>query len=196
LLVCTAVLSFLGAFLLIRYKLKEASKEEYIADMSSKGIKIVASPENGSLHVQDIETGGAGTQDPGSPVTDSPQTHADMNNTDPEYERAFPMRRGSMQTEPPIFSRNPHLEQVGFWSPTISSHTLSRVHSLCIVLAGVGFVLAIMGIMLYVWALQPREVSILVTTFFSAAVVATFGAIFLPDHSIMEIMARYKLKPF
>jgi len=178
--VYAAVLSFLGAFLLIRYKLKEATREEYFADIT-KGVRIVASPENGSFHVHDIETGGpqvddAQTHEP----EDSPQTHAsDLRHaTDIQHEPHLPRR---MASEPPIFSRDPHLEQVGFWSPNISSHMLSRVHALCITLAGVGFILAIMGILLYAWALQTREVSIFVTVSLGAAIIATQGVLFLPD---------------
>ncbi|KAG0708714.1 hypothetical protein DFH29DRAFT_994129, partial [Suillus ampliporus] len=148
--VYAAILSFLAAFLLIRYKLKEASNEELFAEGRAKGFRIVASPLNGSFHVKDI----------GRP---------------PSLKRM-----GSEPAEPPIFARDPHLEQVGFWSPTISSHMLSRVHTLCILLAGVGFMLAIMGIITYAWALQPKEVSIFATVCLGVAVLM-MGVLLLPD---------------
>ncbi|KAG1846374.1 hypothetical protein C8R48DRAFT_733303 [Suillus tomentosus] len=148
-----------AAFLLIRYKLKEASNEELFAEGRAKGFQITASPVNGAFHVEDK----------GMPE-----------DTDTKYvPRALP-RMGSTPAEPPIFARDPHLEQVGFWNLTISSHLLSRVHALCILFAGIGFVLAIMGILTYAWALQPNEVSIFVTVCFGAAVLA-MGVLLLPD---------------
>ncbi|KAG1746470.1 hypothetical protein EDB19DRAFT_1826453 [Suillus lakei] len=155
--VYAAVLSFLAAFLLIRYKLKEASNEELFAEGKAKGFKITASPVDGSF-----------------------QTNTSENNTDTKRGLPALQRMGSTPAEPPIFVRDPHLEQVGFWSPTISSHLLSRVHALCILLAGIGFILAIMGIMTYAWALQPKEVSIFATVCFGGAVLGMV-TLFLPD---------------
>lgn len=170
--VFAAVLSFLAAFLLIRYKLKEASNEELFAEGRAKGFQITASPVDGSFHVQDIERD-AQKFDPDNSGTSD-------NYTDTKGGPPALQRMGSQPAEPPIFVRDPHLEQVGFWSPTISSHLLSRVHALCILLAGIGFILAIMGIMTYAWALQPKEVSIFVTVCFGAALLA-MGMLFLPD---------------
>ncbi|KAG0702861.1 hypothetical protein DFH29DRAFT_472501 [Suillus ampliporus] len=166
--VYAAILSFLAAFLLIRYKLKEASNEELFAEGRAKGFRIVASPLNGSFHVKDVERD---AQDPDP--EDSPQKNR---SDDPPSLK----RMGSEPAEPPIFARDPHLEQVGFWSPTISSHMLSRVHTLCILLAGVGFMLAIMGIITYAWALQPKEVSIFATVCLGVAVLM-MGVLLLPD---------------
>lgn len=75
---------------------------------------------------------------------------------------ATALRTESWPVEPPIFSSNPHLELVGILSGD-SSHLLSRIHTLCIVLAAVGFLLVILGIMLYTWAAHPLEVSVFVT---------------------------------
>lgn len=173
--VYAAVLSFLAAFLLIRYKLKEASNEELFAEGKAKGFQITASPVNGSFQVHDIERDAQDDDD----LKKSSQMD---NKTDTKYNPPVLQRMGSNPAEPPIFAREPHLEQVGFWSPTISSHLLSRVHSLCIFLAGFGFVLAIMGIITYAWALQPKEVSVFISVCFGGAVLA-MGALFLPDHN-------------
>ncbi|KAG1824344.1 uncharacterized protein BJ212DRAFT_1475650 [Suillus subaureus] len=178
--VYAAVLSFLAAFLLIRYKLKEASNEELFAEGRAKGFQITASPVNGSFHVQDIERDAQNNDAQKFDPENSPQTGTSDNHADTKYAPPVLQRMGSQPAEPPIFVRDPHLEQVGFWSPTISSHLLSRVHALCIILAGVGFILAIMGIMTYAWALQPKEVSIFVTVCFGAAVLA-MGVLLLPD---------------
>lgn len=173
--VYAAVLSFLAAFLLIRYKLKEASNEELFAEGKAKGFQITASPVTGSFQVHDIERDAQDDDD----LKKLSQTD---NKTDNKYNPPVLQRVGSTPAEPPIFAREPHLEQVGFWSPTISSHLLNRVHSLCIFLAGFGFVLAIMGIITYAWALQPKEVSVFVSVCFGGAVLA-MGALFLPDHN-------------
>jgi hypothetical protein len=156
---------------LIRYKLKEASNEEFFAEGKAKGLQITASPVDGSFHVQDIER---------DAQSNDAQKFDPDNSTDGQHDPPALRRMGSQPAEPPIFVRDPHLEQVGFWSPTISSHLLSRVHALCIILAGIGFILAIMGIITYAWALQPKEVGIFVTVCFGAAVLA-MGVFFLPD---------------
>lgn len=179
--VYAAVLSFLAAFLLIRYKLKEASNEELFAEGRAKGFQITASPVDGSFHVHDIERDAQNNDAQKFDLENSPQMGTSDDNTETKYSPPMLPRMGSTPAEPPIFVRDPHLEQVGFWSPTISSHLLSRVHSLCILLAGIGFILAIMGIMTYAWALQPKEVSIFVSVCFGGAVLA-MGVFFLPDH--------------
>ncbi|KAG1794403.1 uncharacterized protein HD556DRAFT_1442969 [Suillus plorans] len=174
--VYAAVLSFLAAFLLIRYKLKEASNEELFAEGRAEGFQITASPVNGTFHVEDVERDAqTRTFNP-----ENPPQKGMPEDTDTKYDpRALP-RMGSTPAEPPIFARDPHLEQVGFWNLTISSHLLSRVHALCILFAGIGFALAIMGILTYAWALQSKEVSIFVTVCFGAAVLA-MGVLLLPD---------------
>ncbi|KAG2069661.1 hypothetical protein BDR04DRAFT_678906 [Suillus decipiens] len=174
--VYAAVLSFLAAFLLIRYKLKEASNEELFAEGRAKGFQIT-SPVNGSTYVEDIERD---AQNNDAQTFDRPQTDTSDNNADTKHDHPALPRMGSTPAEPPIFARDPHLEQVGFWNVTISSHLLSRVHALCIFFAGIGFVLAIMGVIMYAWALQPKEVSIFVSVCFGVAVFA-MGVLFLPD---------------
>ncbi|KAG2159159.1 uncharacterized protein EDB93DRAFT_449034 [Suillus bovinus] len=178
--VYAAVLSFLAAFLLIRYKLKEASNEELFAEGRAKGFQITASPVTGAFQVQDIERDAQNNDnDVDKFDPENPQKGTSENNMDTKYAPAL-SRMGSTPAEPPIFAREPHLEQVGFWSPTISSHLLSRVHTLCILFAAIGFILAIMGILTYAWALQSKEVSIFVSVCFGAALLA-MGVLFLPD---------------
>ncbi|KAG2369210.1 hypothetical protein BDR07DRAFT_1389011, partial [Suillus spraguei] len=170
--VYAAVLSFLAAFLLIRYKLKEASDEEFFAESRAKGFHIT-SLVDGATHVKDTERDAQNNDAQNWPQTDT------SNNTDTKHDHPAPLRMGSTPVEPPIFVRDPHLEQVSFWSITISSHLLGRVHALCILFAGIGFTLAIMGIITYAWALQPKEVSIFVSVCFGVAVFA-MGVLFLP----------------
>ena len=152
-----AVLSFLGAFLLIRYKLKEATREEMIAE------GMVNSPLAGSVF-KDVERHPTGI-DPGLQQTTNNINDATAMSA-PERNK----RKGSYPIEPPIISRNPHIEQVGPFMGSVSSHLLSRTHTLCVCLAAIGFVLAIVGILCYAWASQPKEVSIFASTCLGTAV--------------------------
>ncbi|KAF8435041.1 hypothetical protein L210DRAFT_956920 [Boletus edulis BED1] len=163
--VYAAVLSFLGAFLLTRYKLKEATREEMIAE------GIVNSPLGGSvfkdvervpvdLGLQQLFTNNDAQTTMYGPVNDAKTTSAPGQNK----------KKGSYRVEPPIISANPHLEQVGLFRSNVSSHLLSRTHALCVSLAAAGFILAIIGILCYAWATQPTEVSIFASVCFGAAV--------------------------
>ncbi|KAH0829141.1 hypothetical protein J3R83DRAFT_2617 [Lanmaoa asiatica] len=155
--VYAAVLSFLGAFLLIRYKLKEATREEMIAE----GLKMVNSPLGGSM-VKDVE------RDPGDLGLQQTLTNNEMPEpvnygiatSAPKGNR----RKDSYPVEPPIISANPHIEEVGPFMSNVSSHLLSRTHTLCVFLTVIGFILAIAGILLYAWASQPAAVSIFAST--------------------------------
>ncbi|KAI6046436.1 hypothetical protein EDC04DRAFT_2630926 [Pisolithus marmoratus] len=177
--VYAAGLSFLAAFLLIRYKLKEASRAELLAE----GVKLAASPLGGSLRVQDIEKDieSVGMRRAFTIAEEQP-TKTPVHIREPKIplpsrspaDNNHPVSRsmGSIP-EPPILSRNPHLEQVGlFWFRNVSSHLLSKFHTLCITFAAIGFVLATAGIVLYAWAIQPREVYIFATACLAAAILA------------------------
>ncbi|KAJ6497650.1 hypothetical protein C8R45DRAFT_134878 [Mycena sanguinolenta] len=104
--VWAAILSFMGAFFLVRYDLKEAKKEENQAGVNS----------NSSSDSQ--------------PATD------------------------------PRLCANPYLEQVGPFNRKPPTHLLSRCHNLCILLAFVGFALAILGIVVYAWVQNPISVGV------------------------------------
>ncbi|KAG6332349.1 hypothetical protein ID866_6740 [Astraeus odoratus] len=180
--VYAAVLSFLAAFLLIRYKLHEASREELIAE----GIKLASSPLAGSVRSRDLENNvgttelrhafsiaeETPTQTPvhgRQPIMPLPPRSASQLTND---HNAIP-RMASLHVEPPILSRNPHLEQVGLlWFRDISSHLLDKIHTLCILFAALGFVLALAGIVLYAWAIQPRAVSVFATACLGGAFLA------------------------
>jgi hypothetical protein len=136
---CAAVLSFLAAFLLINLKMKEATREELIAE----GIKLVNSPLGGFARVKDVE------RDPAD---------ADGRNGTTKPAAEPQMSKGSL-VEPPIISTDPHIEQVSRFMSSIPYQLLSRIHALCVAFAAIGFVLAIAGIICYAWALQPPSVS-------------------------------------
>jgi len=106
--VYASIISFLGAFFLVRYKVREAVKQE--------------------LKVE------------GAPLTPS---------------STFSSSR------PGIFSRNPHLVQMGPFAESIPPINLLRhCHTLCIWLAAIGFVLALMGVICFSWQRLPFSVSV------------------------------------
>jgi len=116
--VFAAIISFLAAFFLIRYKLREATKQELKAEEATS------------------------------------------------------------TSTPDIFSRNPHLEQVGpFSNGQPPTNLLRRCHSLCMWLAAVGFVLALMGIICFAWALMPTTVSVFSSVCAGVCFVAGIAAI-------------------
>ncbi|KIJ66042.1 hypothetical protein HYDPIDRAFT_27242 [Hydnomerulius pinastri MD-312] len=170
--VYAAVLSFLAAFLLIRYKLKEATREELIVE----GIKMVASesPLEGPMRVKDIERDLQDSDGPTAIINEIEKKSTMPTRAGTMSPQTEPQARSrSLPAEPPILSKNPHLEQVGPFMSNISSHLLSRIHALCVFFAAIGFVLAIAGIVLYAWALQPVEVKILTTACLGVAMLAT-----------------------
>ena len=166
---------------MVRYKLKEASREELIAE----GIQLASSPLSGTIRVKhpvnDPESGVRRAfsiaeelpsqtpvhgRQPDLPLPQRSSTHLD----DPVQFSPTTQRIGSVpHLEPPIISSHPHVEQVG---PFSSSHLLSKTHTLCIVFAAIGFVLAIAGIVLYAWAVQPIEVSVFTTACLGGAILA------------------------
>ncbi|KIK92128.1 hypothetical protein PAXRUDRAFT_147984 [Paxillus rubicundulus Ve08.2h10] len=148
-----AILSFMAAFLLIRFKLKEATREELIAE----GVKLVGSPLEGSVRIKDVER-------------DLVDAHGRNGTTKVAAEP--PITRNSFVVEPPIISTDPHIEQVGPFMSSISSHLLSRIHALCVAFATIGFVLAIAGIICYAWALHPRSVSVFTSTCLAGAILS------------------------
>ena len=134
--VFAAILSFLAAFFLVRYKLIVARREERKVE---SGLADAARTSEGPQHV----------------ATDS--------------------------AAPPIFSSDPHLEQVGLLRrgrpPT---YLLDECHSLCIWLAVVGFVLALIGVLAFAWAKLAWSSGISATVCVVMCLVVSVRAIFSP----------------
>jgi hypothetical protein len=108
-----ALVSFIAAFFLTRYKLQDAVKLEL--------------------------------------ETESPQSQVSPSNV-------FTSSRTS------ILARNPHLVQVGFFEgqgPPVQ--LLRRCHALCIWLVASGFILALIGIVGFVWEKMSLAASIFAT---------------------------------
>lgn len=149
-------MSFLASFVLVRYKLSEAKKEEAKVEHFT-GSRTVASPISTHSH-HDLEKIGARSH------SRSSNPHA------PE-----PMRDST--TGEPIWSCNPRLEQVYRrpFSRQPPTGLLSRCHALCISLATIGFVLALMGTLCYAWAVQPRSVAVFASAMMGLCLVSGVG---------------------
>ncbi|KDQ52837.1 hypothetical protein JAAARDRAFT_39818 [Jaapia argillacea MUCL 33604] len=134
-----AVISFLAAFLLIRFKLTEAKNQEAKVTITD----FVQSPVD--LEKNDSSEGIANGHDRQSSARNPkvPQSHP---------------------TEPPLFSSDPHLETVGLFRAQPQTHLLSRCHGLCIWLAAGGFSLALVGIVAMSWSLMPQSVAVFTST--------------------------------
>ncbi|KAL6305173.1 hypothetical protein BKA93DRAFT_731610 [Sparassis latifolia] len=85
-----------------------------------------------------------------------------------------------------IWSSNPRLEQFGPFQmdkpPTV---LLERCHSLCILFAAVGFVLAIVGVICFMWARMIGSPSIFATVCAGVCFAASFVIIFLPSSTTL-----------
>ncbi|KAJ6497651.1 hypothetical protein C8R45DRAFT_134877 [Mycena sanguinolenta] len=121
-----AIISFMGAFFLVRYNLKEAKEEEREVGLAPG---ITTSPTRSLSPLQ------------------LPRARTDASITD--YLRLQP-----------VWTTNPHLEQVGPFHRNPPTHLLGRVHNLCIALTFVGFGLALFGILAYAWVQNPVSVGI------------------------------------
>ncbi|KAK7036411.1 hypothetical protein VNI00_011608 [Paramarasmius palmivorus] len=141
-------MGFIGAFFLVRFKVKEAKyQEEEVAYMQP------TPPGKGEV-VLDMAA---------NHITNSPKS------TQPSPR---------VNQEPPaIRSANPKLVHVGpfFRHPPIN--LLSRCHFMCILLTVLGFVLAMAGIIVQTWAKFPRAVSIPASGFCLAGLLAGVGVV-------------------
>ncbi|KAJ7018355.1 hypothetical protein C8F04DRAFT_1052908 [Mycena alexandri] len=150
-----AIISFLAAFFLVRYNLKEAKEEGSQAGLAP-----------GADHSHDH---------------DSPPHPGDKNHRSPPSDTSLKRPQTSqslIQYSPlqPVWTMNPHLEQIGPFQRKPPTHLLSRCHNLCILLTFAGFLLALLGILAFAWGQNP--VSVGVVTSVSTAVCAG-GAIWV-----------------
>ena len=168
-----AVLSFLGAFLLISYKLREATREEMIVE----GIPVVESPLARSV-IKDVERDlvDHGLQHSLTSTDARSMMHNSIHNSTGTSAPEQNNTNGLYPAEPPVFSANPHVEQVvPFMSHASTHQLLCRTHAICVFLAALGFVLALVGIICYSWALQPNAVSIFASVCLGGALLTMFA---------------------
>ncbi|KAI0829649.1 hypothetical protein BC628DRAFT_1055951 [Trametes gibbosa] len=151
--VFAAIISFLAAFFLIRYKLTVAKREERKVEAGHGG-GAAGSPSSAS------SGSGSGSES---------------------------RSRQGTQTESraPIFSSDPHLEQVGpFRRGEPPTHLLDHCHSLCMWLAAVGFVLALVGVLCFAWARFALSTSVFATVCMVVCLVSGVVAVLRPASSV------------
>ncbi len=170
----TAIISFLAAFFLIRYKLKVASNEEREAEKErekqreidndhAKSKVMVDSPTDIDTHHKHVNR----DQEKGiAPAYRARRQHSARSagpvlehTTDP-VPGAVRVPTGSTGMRRVVWSSNPHIIQVGPFQNHPPTHLLHRCHTLCVILTTTGFVMALMGILCYAWDKLPLSVSI------------------------------------
>ncbi|KAF8176536.1 hypothetical protein BJ912DRAFT_698070 [Pholiota molesta] len=179
-----AIISFLAAFFLIRYKLKVADNEEREAEKAEKEYdskNIVESPTSmGSFSNHSTADKDQEKAEKFSISRTSRSTRLRKSQPCPIEQDTDPIpgriRIPSGSTQRPIWSSNPHLVQVGPFQNHPPTHLLHRCHALCVALTTIGFVLAIMGILCLAWTRLPLSVSISASCFMA---LCSFSGIFI-----------------
>ncbi|KAI0718973.1 hypothetical protein C8T65DRAFT_737000 [Cerioporus squamosus] len=150
--VFAAILSFLAAFFLIRYKLTVAKREERKVESGLAGSATNVHP-NGS-------GSGSGTADANASCTTT------------------------ASSTQPIWSSNPHLEQVGpFRRGQPPTHLLDHLHSVCMWLSIVGFVLALAGVLCFAWSRLALSGGVFASVCMVVCLVTGVAAVFWPASS-------------
>ncbi|KAG7091131.1 hypothetical protein E1B28_010185 [Marasmius oreades] len=145
-------ISFVGAFFLVRFKVQEARREEN----KIEGLHPDATqPSKGSI-VLDMAA---------KHITNSPETGSQTSNPHADI-------------QPPVWSANPQLVQVGPFFRQPPMHLLSRCHFLCILAVVFGFALAISGILCLAWARQPLGVKTAVASVLALCLTSGFVVVF------------------
>ncbi|KAF5348700.1 hypothetical protein D9758_006758 [Tetrapyrgos nigripes] len=158
-------ISFFAAFFLIRYKVKEAKREEAKVESSTNGNSSTSGSGPPPQSKGSILIDMAAKHVTGSPETLSPKSTVTSTETSKEGKvevGANSEAQQNAQVHPPqlpppaIWSADPHLQLVraGPFQRQPPIALLSRCHSLCLLFATLGFLLALAGIMLYSWTQQ------------------------------------------
>ena len=147
-----AILAFLAAFFLIRYKLTAAKREERKVESGLSDSAVNTGSGNGA---------GAST---GSDAVPEGQS-----------------RSSTTSSDPPIWSSNPHLEQVGpFRRGHPPTHLLDHCHSLCMWLSIVGFTFALVGVLAFSWSSLAKSGGVVASVCMGTCLVAGTAAVFWP----------------
>ena len=82
----------------------------------------------------------------------------------------------------PIWSANPQLDQVGpLRRGKPPTHLLEICHTLCMIFSVLGFILAMVGVLCYAWAMLPVSSQVLCTVSIGVCLSTSVIAIFLPQ---------------
>ncbi|KAL0955883.1 hypothetical protein HGRIS_002081 [Hohenbuehelia grisea] len=158
-----AVISFLAAFFLIRYKVKQAGREEMRAEIakftSNSSHNLTQTPASTAGDMARTIDMTRSAEEGKADTTPRPKTLLGTMKESGPAATPPPLVRMSTSREPPILSTNPQLVQVGPFQGNAPTHLLGRCHWLCIQLSCIGFGLALMGIVCYAWTRHPFAVS-------------------------------------
>lgn len=169
---CSAIISFLAAFVLVRYRLHEVKEETgTLGD-----IQVTNSPASESARVEDGKSHAEGF----AHLRDEVVT--EVNGT-PSDATSKPRSGASEQR---ILSSHPHLVQVGPLLGEPPTHIIERCHALCVFLSAVGFILALMGITTFAWARFSRSVQVVATACTVFCTVAGILVVLVPDSSSIK----------
>ena len=162
----TAILSFVAAFFLVRFRVNEASRQELKVEIKEA-----------------IERSNGGDKSKNDDAPDASNIAEKLKHIDPEQlGHIDPSQLKNFDIDPPIFSSNPEIEAVGpFRRGKPPLHLLEACHTLCMLLSVVGFIMAMVGVLCYVWAMLPSSSRILSTTCLGVCIVSSLLAIFLPQ---------------
>jgi hypothetical protein len=168
-----AVISFLGAFFLIRYKLQVAENDEDRAEEDAVGSPISFS-----------------SQDPGKSSSPTTPYASGLGATDPIRGRVGVL--SEFPEMPIIWSSNPHLVQVGPFNRGPPTVLLSRCHSLCVFLTFIGFLFAIIGLVSFGWNRLPQSIGISATVSMSFCIIVGVLILVVPSTSTSHILYNRK----
>jgi len=138
-----AVISFLGAFFLVQYKLLVAEHDE---DEAKQEMGMVDSPTSIS-------------GDPEKSVSPT-SVHASGMRTDRGRASGRVRVNPGFPENQTIWSTNPRLVQVGPFNQVPPTELLARCNSLCVFLTFLGFLFAIMGLISFAWDRLPQSIGI------------------------------------
>jgi hypothetical protein len=159
----SAVISFLGAFFLVRYKLEVAERDEEEAQE-----ELVDSPL--SVSSDPIKRRFSTSQVSGLPRANKARGRVRVSTGSPE--------------NPIVWSTNPRLVQVGPFKTKAPTDLLSRCHSLCVSLTFLGFLLGIMGLMSFSWDRLPMSIGIGASISMSVCFIAGISIFVFPFSNI------------
>ncbi|EJU05406.1 hypothetical protein DACRYDRAFT_113534 [Dacryopinax primogenitus] len=178
----SATVSFLAAFLLVGYKLKEANKEKKEVETGIESPENEAKAEEGRIQATPVpaQTLSAPTLPPLAPsppisagnTPRAPLTLLGRSNS--PFHKASNSAGNSSDFLPNIsmpFSANPRMVQtyfLGSGQPPV--HLLERLHTCCTWSALNGFILAFVGMVCYTWAWHARAVAIFTSACLAACV--------------------------
>lgn len=160
-----AILSFIAAFFLIRYKLAVATREERKVESG-----LASSATNSKTAMSRVA-----------------RTSTDTGNSAAGGETGGGTGAASCESSiasPPIWSSNPHVETVGpFRRGQPPTHLLEHCHSLCMWLAVVGFALALVGVICFAWSRLALSGGVFASVCMAVCLVTSVAAIFWPASS-------------